>query len=378
MAGAAIIEVDEIPASDADLARVPKDLLEKRAAMYASLGIDPANPDAPATGDDAAAVVAGDDVIPVIDVPGAHEADAAPAAHTPDANEPVPASFADDLAALKSQMTQLQTEVPALRQALQDKDADIARLQRELETARNAPVMTEAITPEALKALGIAEETLDAGLDLFQAMGLMIDARVRPVIRQEIDAAIQSGAVVNGQVVYRQQRAERLPEWESLNGNDDAGKRPDPDWVTFLNGKDKVARMTRRELAQAANDAADLDALEALMEQFYGAHPTKKPQSNGQHDAGKANGNGAAKRVAIVPLDQQVKPPTRATGQTAAVKPNYTESQYKAVMRGIAERRLNGSDRDKRTGEKWTDAQLAAARQTMEDAAREKRILWGK
>lgn len=390
MAGALVLNVP--PASDDDLKRVPPDILAARNAAREMLakGIAAANGEAPPASDDGAtppAPAVTDAGPALIDVPSAEDAERLAAnpdttipqkVETP-ANDAPPPSWAAKFEALEAQVTQLSAEVPVLRQALHDKDTENNRLQAELEKARNAPVLSgDALTPEQLTKLGIAPETQDAGLDLFQAMHAIGMACARHVAREELATAVQTGQVVDGYAEYLKKRAAELPDFDRLNAYGDTTKA-DRDWLKYLGTRDPLSGELRGDLAQRANDRCYLGALQVLVDGFYAAYPDKKPNGDAAKANGAANGNGATKTtVAVVPLAAQRKPDTAASKTVNEQKPVYTQDEWQRAKVEAAEGRINGSTTDPRTGKPWTRAQLEAVQRQMNDAATEGRVKFRK
>lgn len=232
---------------------------------------------------------------------------------------PAPATDqAAQIEALRQQYTEVVSTVAGLQASIAQYQADNARLHAELQEARSVPpsAMPENITQDSLRALGLTDDELDNGIDVYTGVAKLVNATVSSAVAKAL-------APLNATRwdTYVETRSKRIPDWETVNKS--------AEFNAYLAGTDPITKQRFSDLAQRANDAMDIDALAAIVEQFRAKHPAKP--------AATPQGN----PVVTVPVAAQIKPEARTVPGPAA-KPKISLAEYSRRMGDVARGKVNG------------------------------------
>lgn len=346
--------------SDAQIAGLPRQAREAEAAAVAAMGeLNKPAPPAQPTPDGPAPA-------PLIVLDGVTDADGSPILQDQEAPLAAAASVAPAVTPDPAPLAAVPQEAAELRAVLAEHAALLAALRADIDVIKSVPsvrVPESGDLAERLKAIGVQDSTLDYGeefvQDLVRIAHLAIHdetfkASMREIAQSAVNDTIKSerarGALPDPVFEYRKKRAERIPEWNRLNGSADGATHADPSFVRFLEtNREPFSGLTYRQCLEMANDQCDLDRVAEITQKFTG-NTTTKPAGG----------------VSTVPVAAQVMPSPRGAVSGPGEKKTYSTAQYAQVMEQRARGLINGK--------KATPAQLRAVEAEMDAAVRDGRV----
>ena len=205
-------------------------------------------------------------------------------------------------------------EVPRLHAQLREAVANITQLTAEVQRLQQATALQPTSVPQDEEDTERFGEDLMAAIDrrataLAQQMLQSRDGEITQYIRS-LEAKLEN---VGERVVQTDQErfyaalAQRVPQWESINGNQA--------WLAWLSEVDPVYGQPRQAALDAAANALDANRVAAIFNAFNGL--TSKPI------------DAKAKETARKQLERQIAPqPASASASSQAAGEHWTQADY--------------------------------------------------
>ena len=205
-------------------------------------------------------------------------------------------------------------EVPRLHAQLREAVANITQLTAEVQRLQQATAQQPTSVPQDEEDAERFGEDLMAAIDrrataLAQQMLQSRDGEITQYIRS-LEAKLEN---VGERVVQTDQErfyaalAQRVPQWESINGNQA--------WLAWLSEVDPVYGQPRQAALDAAANALDANRVAAIFNAFNGL--TSKPV------------DAKAKETARKQLERQIAPqPASASAPSQAAGKHWTQADY--------------------------------------------------
>ena len=205
-------------------------------------------------------------------------------------------------------------EVPRLHAQLREAVANITQLTAEVQRLQQATAQQPTSVPQDEEDTERFGEDLMAAIDrrataLAQQMLQSRDGEITQYIRS-LEAKLEN---VGERVVQTDQErfyaalAQRVPQWESINGNQA--------WLAWLSEVDPVYGQPRQAALDAAANALDANRVAAIFNAFNGL--TSKPI------------DAKAKETARKQLERQIAPqPASASASSQAAGEHWTQADY--------------------------------------------------
>ena len=205
-------------------------------------------------------------------------------------------------------------EVPRLHAQLREAVANITQLTAEVQRLQQATALQPTSVPQDEEDTERFGEDLMAAIDrrataLAQQMLQSRDGEITQYIRS-LEAKLEN---VGERVVQTDQErfyaalAQRVPQWESINGNQA--------WLAWLSEVDPVYGQPRQAALDAAANALDANRVAAIFNAFNGL--TSKPI------------DAKAKETARKQLERQIAPqPASASAPSQAAGEHWTQADY--------------------------------------------------
>lgn len=205
-------------------------------------------------------------------------------------------------------------EVPRLHAQLREAVANITQLTAEVQRLQQATALQPTSVPQDEEDTERFGEDLMAAIDrrataLAQQMLQSRDGEITQYIRS-LEAKLEN---VGERVVQTDQErfyaalAQRVPQWESINGNQA--------WLAWLSEVDPVYGQPRQAALDAAANALDANRVAAIFNAFNGL--TSKPV------------DAKAKETARKQLERQIAPqPASASAPSQAAGEHWTQADY--------------------------------------------------
>ena len=205
-------------------------------------------------------------------------------------------------------------EVPRLHAQLREAVANITQLTAEVQRLQQATAQQPTSVPQDEEDTERFGEDLMAAIDrrataLAQQMLQSRDGEITQYIRS-LEAKLEN---VGERVVQTDQErfyaalAQRVPQWESINGNQA--------WLAWLSEVDPVYGQPRQAALDAAANALDANRVAAIFNAFNGL--TSKPV------------DAKAKETARKQLERQIAPqPASASAPSQAAGEHWTQADY--------------------------------------------------